>query len=99
MNSNRLFFKGMRADFRREAAWITMYALLFLFLINRFGFEGLNILLLGFEIPVQTFAIGAMIPIALYNGEKGWGGKAMQYAAYWFYPAHMLILGLIGRFL
>ncbi len=33
MNSNRLFSKGMRADFRREAAWLTMYGLLFLFLI------------------------------------------------------------------
>ena len=43
MNSNRLFSKGRRADFRREIAWFTMYLMLFLFLIPvayLFGREG-----------------------------------------------------------
>lgn len=62
--------------------------------INWFGFEGKVIPLAGLEIPVQAFAILAWIPIRLYNGEKGPGGRALQYGAYLFYPVHMLLLGL-----
>lgn len=72
--------------------------LLGLFLINWFGFGGQVIMLADFEIPVQAFAVFAWIPIRLYSGEKGPGGRALQYAAYLFYPAHMLILVLIARF-
>ena len=69
--------------------------LLMLVIINWFGFEGQNLLLGSFEIPIQAFAVGAFLPIALYNGEKGPGGKWLQYGSYLFYPAHMLILGLL----
>lgn len=75
-----------------------LWTLLGLIAINWFGFEGQVIPLSGIEIPVQAFAIFAWIPIRLYNGEKGPGGKALQYTAYAFYPAHMLILALIARF-
>lgn len=65
--------------------------------IHCFGYEGQTIPLgnSGIFFPVQGFAVLAMIPIALYNGKKGGGGKAFQYAAYAFYPAHMLILSLL----
>ena len=69
--------------------------LLMLIAINYFGYEGQQLLLGRMEIPVQAFAILAIIPIFLYNGEKGRGGKALQYGSYLFYPLHMLILGLI----
>ena len=69
--------------------------LLLLFCINWFGFEGQQLLVGSFEIPVQAFAVFAFLPIALYNGEKGKGGKALQYGSYLFYPVHMLILGLM----
>ena len=48
-----------------------------------------------FKMPLQGFAILAFLPIALYNGEKGKGGKSLQYGSYIFYPLHMLILGLM----
>lgn len=67
----------------------------FLILVNWFGYEGQQLLIGTFEVPVQAFAIGAFLPIALYNGEKGPGGKALQYGSYAFYPIHMLILGLL----
>ena len=60
--------------------------LLFLALINCFGY-GLG--------SIQSFAALAWIPISLYRGEKGRGGKALQYGSYIFYPLHMLILGLL----
>ena len=45
--------------------------------------------------PIQAVAILAFIPISLYNGEKGRGGKFLQYGSYIFYPLHMLILWLL----
>ena len=70
--------------------------LLMLIAINWFGFEGQQLVFGAFKMPVQAFAILAFLPIALYNGEKGRGGKALQYGSYIFYPLHMLILGLMG---
>ena len=60
--------------------------LLFLILINCFGY-GLG--------SIQSFAALAWIPISLYRGAKGRGGKALQYGSYIFYPLHMLLLGLL----
>jgi len=51
------------------------------------------------EFPVQGFAVLALIPIWLYSGKKGRGGKALQYGTYFFYPTHMLILYLLRTFL
>ena len=69
--------------------------LLSLVAINWFGFEGQNLLIGTFEFPIQAFAILSIIPICLYNGEKGKGGKWLQYGSYVFYPLHMLILWLL----
>ena len=65
--------------------------------IHIFGYESGSIPLLGgaFWFPLQGFAVLALIPIWLYNGKKGPGGKGFQYAAYGFYPLHMLILGFL----
>lgn len=56
-----------------------------------FGLSVQNVLL-----PTQGFAVLALIPIWLYNGERGIGKKWFQYAVYAFYPVHMLILALIA---
>ena len=63
--------------------------------INWFGFEGQQLVLGTFKLPIQAFAILAILPIWLYNGEKGRGGKWLQYGSYVFYPAHMLLLWLL----
>lgn len=64
--------------------------------------EGQNLIieLFGktFEFPLQSFAVLALIPIWLYSGKKGKGGKILQYGFYAFYPVHMLILYLIRYF-
>jgi len=79
----------------------TYLQLIALALINNFmgGMEYVYTIF-GFEqtFPVQLMAIFAMIPIAMYNGEKGYESKAVQYGFYAFYPLHMLLLFLLMAF-
>jgi len=59
-----------------------------------FVFELLGMTL---KFPLQGFAVFAILLIWLYNGQKGRGGKLLQYGSYVFYPAHMLLLYIIYR--
>ncbi len=65
------------------------------FMIHGLGFD---LSLFGREIFIgaQTFAILALIPIFLYNGEQGLYNKKIQKIYYWFYPVHMLILTILS---
>ena len=58
--------------------------------------NGMNVNFLGFYIPVEMFAILALIPIGLYSGGKATYGKAVQWAFYLFYPIHLGLLWLIS---
>lgn len=40
----------------------------------------------------QWMMVFAIIPILLYNGKKGHGGKMLQYGFYVFYPLHIWII-------
>ena len=44
---------------------------------------------LGFRIPIEMFAVLAMVPIACYSGRKSTSGRAVQWAFYLFYPVHL----------
>lgn len=70
-----------------------------LFLLNMVFFRGeyLTAEVFGrvLELQTQGFALLALIPIGLYGGEKGRGGRVLQYGSYAFYPLHMLALYLI----
>ncbi len=61
------------------------------------GDNGFDLVIWGHTcfVPLQTFALLALIPIWLYRGKQGPHSKALQYLYYSFYPAHLLILGLI----
>lgn len=50
-----------------------------------------------FDLPLQSFALLALIPIWLYDDRKGRGGKLMQYGAYLYYPLHLLLLAVLRR--
>ena len=50
-------------------------------------------------ITIQGLAVLALPLIWLYNGKQGYHSKGWQYFCYAFYPAHMLILGLLWMFL
>ena len=54
----------------------------------------LTLLWYGF-FSLQMLAVLAWVPISLYSGERGRGGKWLKYGSYAFYPAHMLILWLL----
>ena len=41
---------------------------------------------------IQLFGIVALLPISMYNGKKGKGGRIFQWFFYIYYPLHMLIL-------
>jgi hypothetical protein len=47
-------------------------------------------------VPIQAFAVFAMVPICLYSGEKMTRSKTVQWGFYLFYPAHLLILWAVG---
>ena len=49
------------------------------------------------RIPVELFAVAAMIPISLYSGRKVSGSKGLQWGFYLFYPLHLTVLYFIGR--
>ena len=53
--------------------------------------------LLGAEhfVPRQALAMLALIPIWLYRGRQGYHSKTLQWIYYGFYPAHLLILGIL----
>ena len=43
----------------------------------------------GYRIPIELFAVLAMIPIAFYSGRKATSCKAVQVGFYLFYPVHL----------
>lgn len=86
--------------FRGKKWWCYLGQFLGLFYLNVeiLGGYYYPVTILGHEIELvqQSLALLALIPIWLYNGEKGYHAKWFQYFCYAFYPAHMLILYLIG---
>lgn len=82
---------GVLRGFRGEK----LAQLLAMILLHGVLVEGRVFILGSFEVKEQILAVLALIPIWLYNGEKGHRNKALQYGCYVFYPAHMLILHLI----
>ncbi len=80
-------------------AWLWQFV--GMFILHQVTYEGMYYIIpfLGMELEIfkQALAIFALIPIWLYNGKKGRSSKPLQYAAYAFYPAHLLILGILKQ--
>lgn len=47
---------------------------------------------------IQVYSIFSLIPIMLYNGERGYNKKWFKYGNYIFFPLHLLIIYLITLF-
>lgn len=80
----------------RNLPYRWVFQLVGMVMLNVFAMGGLEIpITLGswqWGFPVQGFAVLALGLIWLYNGEKGHTTKGLRYAAYAFYPVHMLVL-------
>lgn len=48
-----------------------------------------------FGIPIELFALLALVPIFLYSGEKRGQGRGVQFLFYCFYPMHLLLLWVL----
>lgn len=87
------FFRGRKLwNFIGQAVclWYLNFEMLggFNYVIEAFGTEIL--------LPRQGLAILALIPIWLYKGKQGFYNKTVKAVYYWFYPAHLFALWLIG---
>ncbi len=81
----------------RDGEWLAMLA--GLVCINGVCLAGQVIHLGPLGFPMQLLAGLAIVPISLYDGRRGPGGRGVQLAFYAFYPVHMLILALLAQFL
>ena len=79
----------------RGQLWLqTLMVAMFSWMLN-----SLKILVFGMMIPIEMFALFAMLPIALYSGNKVTANKALQWGFYLFYPVHLTALVFIRMFL
>ena len=85
--------------FRKRKWWCLIAQIVCLWIINveMLGGLGWEIELFGklIFITQQGAALLSLIPIWLYRGEQGYHAKWFKYFCYAFYPAHLLILGII----
>ncbi|MDO4296519.1 MAG: TraX family protein [bacterium] len=92
-----LFYVAKRSRFCKTIELVGM------FLLNQVFFSGevleLSLLGKGFELQTQAFALFALLPIWMYDDKQGKSPKWFRYAAYAFYPVHMLLLYLISTYL
>lgn len=86
--------------FRGKKWWCYLGQFLCLYYINVELFGGfcyvISIFGKNIEIVQQGLALLAFIPIWFYQGKQGYHKKWFQYFCYGFYPAHILILYIIG---
>lgn len=78
--------------FRGEGWQQRLSQLAGLLLLNGALLAGQTVPLFGFPVPVQSFAVLALVPIWLYRGRQGPHGRAVRWLFYGFYPAHLLAL-------
>ena len=60
-----------------------------------FGLAFFSLGVMGY-LSIELWSLVSLAPIWLYNGQRGFSHKAVQYGFYAFYPVHILILSLIA---
>lgn len=99
-----LAFGRGRGNFKKQAFWFSMVSVgMVLFCLTPYlmatvlqGFTGFKPTLLNFlgDVGMQAGVFLALPLLHRYNGQKG-GGKRSKWLFYIYYPAHLLIIGLI----
>ena len=62
------------------------------------GLAFFSIVSMGGYVSIELWSLVALVPIWLYNGQRGFSPKAVQYGFYAFYPVHILVLSLIAMY-
>ncbi len=72
--------------------------ILLIAVLYMFRFDRARQMIFGCAVSLTAKVTGpfAFIPIRMYNGERG---RQMKLLFYWFYPVHLLALGILRRFL
>ena len=90
--SGAAFAKAMHMDYGAYGVWLIV---LFYFGI-RLNVSRILTCTLGYLLFLwEPFCFGGFLLILFYNGKRKPRGKMSQYFFYLFYPAHLLILGLL----
>ena len=66
-----------------------------IFLLMCYAFQ--FVFLPGTSIPLEALALPAFPLLSTYHGRRGHCQLPSRYAFYWFYPLHMLLLGLLAH--
>lgn len=77
---------------RGRSRWQLVVMLLLIFL----AMGGIGVPFLG-DVPIELFALLALIPIFLYSGKKGSWARGIQFLFYCFYPVHLLLLWILEK--
>lgn len=84
-----LLLDKYRGNFKKQAAAFSISSLVLMTLMIMFLMDGFV------NNWFQYGVLLALIPLYFYNGEKGRGGRFNKWFFYVFYPAHLLILGIL----
>ena len=75
--------------------WLqTVMVAMFSWMMNSF-----RISVFGLSVPIEMFAVFAMIPIEFYSGKKATSNRAVQWGFYLFYPVHLMALVFVRMLL
>ena len=61
-----------------------------------FGLAFFSLGVMGGYLSIELWSLVSLAPIWLYNGQRGFSHKVVQYGFYAFYPVHILALSLIA---
>ena len=79
-----------------------LVVILFCLLRGKWRYYGILLayFILGYNNPFELWAFPGFILMMLYSGERGFiRTKPLQIGFYFFYPVHLLILGLIAKYI